>query len=454
MSGWSGKGRRRLTAALGTAAALVAAIAGLSSGGTASAVPTTVYVDGGNPNCSDSGTGLPTAPYCTIVQAAKKAVAGQAVQVAAGTYSGEVAVYNSGTATAPIRFAPAPGATVVVTGGRRGFYLSKRSYVTVSRFTTSGTENSGLYVVNSDHVTLSDNEVRFSGQPNADFKSRGVYVSGSTDVLVIGNHIHHNTDSGIYLTGTSTRVRVEGNDIHDNARQYERAAAGIDVRSPGNTIIGNRAHDNEDTGVSVYPGGDNTVVVNNASFHNRGASGQTGMGDHGIDNLGVSGGVVVGNTVFDNVTSGINVEGSSIGATVVNNLSVDNGINSPRTTSNIRVDATSATGAVVDYNVVHLDAGLYNYIWGSGWYKTQSAFNAATGQEAHGLQGNPGWADPANGDFTLTLGSPAIDSANSGAPGAEAVDGAGVARVDQAATPNTGAGPRDYDDRGAYELAS
>jgi parallel beta-helix repeat protein len=451
MSGSSGKRRRRASVAFGVTAVFTAA-AGLLGAADAGAVAAVIYVDGANPSCTDAGTGLPTAPYCTIVQAAKKAVAGQRVEVAAGSYVGEVAVFNSGTAANPITLAPAPGASVVVTGGRRGFYISKRSYVVVTGFTTTATENSGLYVVNSDHITLSGNVVTYSGQPNVDDKSRGVYISGSTDVLVAGNHIHHNSDSGIYLTGGSTRVRVEGNHIHDNARQYERAAAGIDVRSPGNTIIANRVHDNEDTGVSVYPGGNNTLVVNNASYHNRGASGLPG-GDHGIDNLGVSGSIVVGNTVYDNVTSGINVEGSSIGASVVNNISMDNGINSPRTTSNIRVDASSAPGTVVDFNVVHLTAGLYNYIWGSGWYKTQAAFTAATGQETHGLQGDPGFVNGAGGDFTLSIGSPALDSANSGQVGAQAVDGAGVARFDEPSTPNSGSGPRTYDDRGAYELA-
>ena len=57
------------------------------------------------------------------------------------------------------------------------------------------------------------------------------------------------------------------------------------------------------------------------------------------------------------------------------------------------------------------------------------------------------------GAFTTTLraGSPAIDSANSGAPGQPDLDVAGQARVDDPATVDTGVGSRTYDDRGAYE---
>jgi PKD repeat protein len=51
----------------------------------------------------------------------------------------------------------------------------------------------------------------------------------------------------------------------------------------------------------------------------------------------------------------------------------------------------------------------------------------------------------------LLGGSAAIDSANSGVSGEPTVDADGNGRVDDPATPNTGVGPRLYDDRGAYE---
>jgi PKD repeat protein len=77
---------------------------------------------------------------------------------------------------------------------------------------------------------------------------------------------------------------------------------------------------------------------------------------------------------------------------------------------------------------------------------------AASGQATHGIQADPKWVDRDGGDFHLLTGSPAIDSADSGATAQPSVDVEGNARVDDPATPNTGVGPRTYDDRGAYEF--
>jgi len=80
-----------------------------------------------------------------------------------------------------------------------------------------------------------------------------------------------------------------------------------------------------------------------------------------------------------------------------------------------------------------------------------AAFQTASGQESHALQADPRWTSPSTGVFTLKAGSPAIDSADSGAPGEPTKDAAGRPRVDDPATVNTGVGIRRYDDRGAYE---
>src|SRR6476469_4495973 len=75
------------------------------------ATPTTLFVDNGNSACSNSGPGSSATPFCTISAGAAKAVAGQTVQVAAGTYPEAVTVPRSGTASAPIFFISAPATT-------------------------------------------------------------------------------------------------------------------------------------------------------------------------------------------------------------------------------------------------------------------------------------------------------------------------------------------------------
>jgi hypothetical protein len=85
-------------------------------------------------------------------------------------------------------------------------------------------------------------------------------------------------------------------------------------------------------------------------------------------------------------------------------------------------------------------------------YASLAGFRAATGREVHGLQANPRFRAPSRGNFRLTAGSRAIDSANSGVSGHPQADAVGRRRVDDPDTANTGAGPRRFDDRGAYEF--
>ncbi len=478
----------------------------------ASATPTVLYVDGSNPSCTDSGSGTQSVPYCTITKGASVATAGQTVQVAAGTYPQLATVGHSGTAGSPIVLTPAPGATVTVTGQADAFKVSSKSYVTIQGFTVTNTTSYGIYVSGSSNVvvsgnivsdtaaagiyvtsssssvtvdgntvsgsatygiydngspsstisnntvsgstsygiqaastsgvTISGNNVSDSGQQVSGSTKYGIKLTAMTGSLVSGNVSHDNSEAGVFLDATTNGVEVTGNQTYGNARGYARAAPGIDVRGYSNTVDRNVSHDNEDTGLQFYSGSHDNLVVDNLTYDN---------GDHGIDDLGSTGQRIISNTVYNNVAAGINVEGSSTGATIEDNISVDNGINSPRTKSNIRVDSNSTSGTTVNYNLVYLSvSGQVQYVWGSTSYTSLSAFQSATGQESNGISQNPQWVSYGS-NFHLTSSSPAIDSADSGVSGETSTDLEGNSRVDVAGVPNTGSGPRDYDDRGAYE---
>ena len=193
-----------------------------------------------------------------------------------------------------------------------------------------------------------------------------------------------------------------------------------------------------------------------------------GNGDHGIDDLNVTGGRITGNTVFYNCTTGINVEGTSGNYVIENNVAVNNAtgatinptpIDPPgaysnacnRRDGNIGVWDSAPATSTANYNLVWQTGTGVEYRWAGTAYATQAALFAATGQEAAGIFADPKFANPTAGNFQLTAGSPAIDSADSAATGEQTTDLAGHPRVDDPATPNTGAGPRAYDDRGAYE---
>jgi parallel beta-helix repeat protein len=422
----------------------------------AAASGSTWYV--GPVNCSDTGPGTPSNPFCHLSVGANWATdPGDTVQVLAGTYTGPMTFAASGTAGAPITFAAAPGA--LINAGSNGIVASSKSYVVINGFSVTGTTGYGISVSGGSNVTVSNNTVTSAGRPISGQIKAGIYLSGVTSSLVSGNVSHDNSDHGISVVSSSTGVVVRGNTSYHNANQYRRNAAGINVTAAGNSVVGNITHDNEDSGINVYPGGNNTLVAANLTYNN---------GDHGIDDYNVTGGRVVGNTVVGNCTTGINVEGTSGNYTVANNVAVDNAVfvvnptpisppgaytnNCNRRHGNIGIWDSAPASTTANTNLVWLTVTGKQYYWNGTAYNTLSSLRAASGQEAAGQFADPLFADPGDWDLRLTEGSPAIDSADSGASGAQPSDVLGNARVNDPNVPNTGTGPRPYDDRGAYEF--
>ncbi len=410
----------------------------------------TLYVDRNAPTCSDKGLGTQSQPYCTIGAAASAATAGTSVVVNSGTYPENVNVNHSGSSGAPITLAPAAGASVTIRGQLHGFTVATQSWITISGFNIVSTSSDGIRVSNSTHIVLSGNHVSYAGQPVPGNTESGINLSGTTDSLIENNTVDHNTWAGIGLNLGSMHVEVRHNLLFNNAAGWERAAVGIDVQSGSDIVDYNVAHDNEDSGIQFASGGDNGIAYGNVSYNN---------GDHGIDNSNVIGGVLTGNVVYHNCTSGINVEGTAGSYTIDNNIAVDNavypaynGLSCTRRKGNIGVYDSAPATTTADYNLVNLTTSGDLYVWAGTPYSSPAALAGATGQETHGIQADPKWVDPASANFHLQPGSPAIDSANSGAPSEPSTDIEGNSRVDDPSTPDTGTGPRTYDDRGAYEF--
>ena len=440
-----------------------------------------IYVYVRRTGCSDSGTGSSARPFCTIVKAAKVATAGQIVVVYAGTYTGEVFPWHSGVQGRPITFRPVTGNAVTITGARHGFTISNQSWITVTGFTIKNTTSNGIYISNARHLSISHSTVQGSGRRVSGATAYGVYANAMSNSTLWANRVTANSGSGVFIAGGSTANQVIGNDISYNANGFVRNAVGIDLRAPGNLISGNRVHNNEDSGIQLFPGGDRNRIVNNVVYANKGfttvamtncAHPPTGRttgcitGDHGIDSFGTTGGWIIGNTVYGNATAGINLEGlragTNSGYRIINNIAVDNAINCsngagglvkcPRNAGNVRVDKNSVLGTVLDYDLVNLSTPGTMMVWGSTSYSSLAAMKAASGQDKHGRQADPRFVNPGGAVYVLRAGSPAIDSANSSAPGQSATDAAYRRRVDDPATANTGVGVRSYDDRGAYEF--
>src|SRR5450631_2144601 len=410
-----------------------------------------LYVDRTMATCSDSGSGTPTAPFCTITKAVSKLAPGLTLYVGNGAYGETIKPTVSGTSSAGVLVTAWPGRSPVIGAGvANGAYVSGRSYVTISNLTFTGTTRDGINVTNSDHITISGNTVTVSGQPAKSLTAPGISLRGSTASLVTGNTSDQNSDHGILVTSGTTGSTVSYNETSWNANGWQRNANGIDVISAGNTIIGNIAHDNEDSGLQFYPGGNNNLATLNVLYNN---------GDHGIDDLNVTGGRLIGNTVFHNCTTGINVEGTSGSYLVANNVAVDNavypayrGISCSRRNGNIGIWDSAPPTTVVDHNLVWLTKPGTMYVFKSS-YTSLSAMQAGTGQERSGVQADPKFVSTSGADLRLSEGSPAIDRADSGLAGEQGADILANPRVRDPNVANTfAAGPRLYDDLGAYEF--
>ena len=198
-----------------------------------------------------------------------------------------------------------------------------------------------------------------------------------------------------------------------------------------------------------YTGGDDNLAALNVTYNN---------GDHGIDDLNVTGGRLIGNTVYRNCTTGINVEGTSGDYQVIDNVAVDNGvypayngISCARRAGNIGIWDSAPSSTTVDHNLVWLTTSGKMYAFGTT-FTSLAAMQAATHQEAHGVQADPRFVSSASWNLRLQAGSAAIDRGDSGVSGAQSSDIEGLPRVDDPATSNAFAeGPRTYDDLGAYE---
>jgi parallel beta-helix repeat protein len=268
----------------------------------------------------------------------------------------------------------------VLDAGSHGIYVYSSPRTTVSGNTVDdgdgngvGSVGNGIYIKNSSDITVANNDVRRSGRGESGYTKRGIYLEGVVgSSFATGNTVAFNSEAGIYLVYGTTGLVISGNDAFENARVYTRAAPGIDLRTAGNRVEGNFSYYNEDSGIQLYTvDASNNLVTVNHTYDN---------GDHGIDVSRPTNVTVTGNFVCRNVTAGINFEGGATGGTALNNKSVDNGINSPRTKSNIRVDSASISGTTTYGNWVGFTGGIGTqilYIWNSQNFKTLTALHSA-----------------------------------------------------------------------------
>jgi parallel beta-helix repeat protein len=283
-------------------------------------------------------------------------------------------------------------------------------------------------------LVVSHNKVSFAN-------SYGIQSVNGQRIRIEGNTVSDCSFHGIGLTAGASGCVVKDNESFRSIYPPNRQANGIYVYgSTGNTICGNRLHDNQDTGLQFSGAANDNVAFNNRSWAN---------GDHGYDHLASTGVTHVNDVAYGNVMDGFSFEGNSSGGQLHNSIAVDNGLT--RNEFDLWVDASSFVGFGSDYNLFWNSTTQAPVKIDATSYATLGAYQGL-GQDAHSKQGDPRFVNGAAADFRLLGGSPAIDAGTSSVPNWPAMDAAGGARMDDLLTANTGAGPVAFGDMGVFEF--
>jgi parallel beta-helix repeat protein len=326
-----------------------------------------------------------------------------------------------------------PGGRKTFVGHRNYGFNVYKQFVNISGFEITRTVDRGIYLQNScTDMVVSNNKVTSAG-------SYGIQTVNGQRITITGNTVSDNAFHGIGLTAGASACVISNNESFRNAKPGTRVANGIYLfGAVGNTISGNRLHDNQDTGLQFSGAANNNVSSNNRSYNN---------GDHGYDHLASTGMVHVNDLAYHNFLDGFSFEGNAPGCQVHNCIATENG------EYDLWVDSTSAVSFVSDYNLFWTSTATVapvKYI--STKYATVALYQAASGQDAHTKSADPKFTSAATADFRPMAGSPAIDCAMSSAANWPATDATSGARMDDSRTANTGVGPVTYADLGPLEF--
>jgi hypothetical protein len=295
----------------------------------------------------------------------------------------------------------------------------------------------GIRLMNSDFVTIEDNEIYETGDVALSANSGGTYEG----LVIRRNHIHHTngTGEGMYLGCNSNACRVansvvEWNYIHHTNRASVEQGDGIELKegSYGNLIRHNVIHDTNYPGIITYStvgNGPANVVEANVIWNTN---------DYAIQS---SADAIIRNNI---------VLGSSISLQTHQSGSPSNQIVTHNTVIGASIDVRNVVGSVViANNAVYSNSGAaINLISGNVGLVTVVG-NVGVG----GLSGAPSGLTPGNltSDFQSAHynGAPPIDLfPKTGGALLAAGSAAHVAAIDFNGTPRNGVA-----DAGAYKSA-
>jgi hypothetical protein len=395
-----------------------------------SAASTTYYVA---KNGLDSNPGTESQPWLTIQKAARTLVAGNTVLVKTGTYKEKVTPANSGTSGNLITYKAYPGNTPIldgtgITSSSIGlFQISGKSYIEIDGFELQNSDAYGVRVYGSStthHINLKNLKVH-------DIWDSGISVSfsGSTKPtnMLVDSCETYNTNIG----GTSESITFAGIDqfeiknclVHDvkGSTNYANIKEGIDLKCGcSNGSVHNNEVYNSRIGIYVDCYGYNTsnIAIFSNNLHNNSVNGLNITSEQGTAVM--TGMNIYNNLIYEN-GRGFNV-GNHTNFTVdfsfINNTLYHNGLDSEIWVSNtlgivknsiIRnniIVANSKYSYLIQYSSaitgVSVDHNLF--------YNTSGYTGVTNRLGTSYKQANPLLVDPSTKNFSIKIGSPAIDA--------------------------------------------
>lgn len=321
---------------------------------------------------------------------------GDTVMLADGQYEGGLEVAVSGEPDNPITL-KASGDAALFVGGRNGIHLegdyividgvkatgARRGGITSGRNTGCVIRNCvsydngvwGIFSGYSEHLTV-ENNVCYGSK-----REHGIYLSNSADYAIVrGNHCYNNKRCGIQFNGdpalpgdgVMSHNLIENNIIHDNWTS-------INLTCVSDSLVRNNLfYGNQTKAIALW---DTVAGYEYAAKNN----------------------VLVNNTFIMDLSTRecIQIRNGSTGNVIRNNIFV-------APFQAIICDTSAVEGTVIDHNLYFSSIEPERFIW-AGEYRTIGDMQEA-GYCEGAVRGDPLFADPENGDFSLRPGSPAIDA--------------------------------------------
>jgi hypothetical protein len=195
--------------------------------------------------------------------------------VRGGTYTQNLYMSRSGTATAPITLAAYPGETVVL-------HAASASDTTVINGITY--ENWYPVIVSGSYFRLRGFVVENGLGPS----DANVYIRGSASHIELsGNEIRSGQNNGVFAERTTSYLYILGNKVHDNGSQRVQdlgyQSHGLYIEGSNDLIANNLIYNHPwGFGLQIWPVNHDTMVVDNtiaASGHSAVLLGAANPGD-------------------------------------------------------------------------------------------------------------------------------------------------------------------------------